>query len=212
MSARCFPRWPSAPLWRKFAPLMRVRLVSFDALPILSWPGTSSFGQVFNPSWVGGTKPGLLVRTQNCTPLVGKCVRCSGNGSAASVLTFSAQQHNRKGGSPTYAPLTRASVVFGPHDTTDDLGTEDPRVTFDASSGTFYMFYTCYNSGATPHPRVTLCLATTVDPSSAIGWVRHRTLQARCERTACALQAHRMHRCVMALLASLLALNRARCC
>ena len=177
--------------------------------------GKGSFGQVFNPSWVGGTKPGLLVRTQNCTPLVGKCVRCSGNGSAASVLTFSAQQHNRKGGSPTYAPLTRASVVFGPHDTTDDLGTEDPRVTFDASSGTFYMFYTCYNSGATPHPRVTLCLATTVDPSSAIGWVRRRTLNARCTlhtHPASAPHAHRMHRCVMALLASLLALNRARCC
>ena len=177
---------------------MRVRLASFDALPILSWPGTSSFGQVFNPSWVGGTKPGLLVRTQNCTPLVGKCVRCSGNGSAASVLTFSAQQHNRNGGPPTYAPLTRASVVFGPHDATDDLGTEDPRVTFDASSGTFYMFYTCYNSGATPHPRVTLCLATTVDPSSAIGWVRHRapnlnTLHARYERTACAPHAQVRH-------------------
>ena len=165
---------------------MRVRLVSFDALPIISWPGTSSFGQVFNPSWVGGTKPGLLVRTQNCTAVVGKCVRCSGNGSAASVLTFSAQQHNGKGGSPTYAPLTGASVVFGPHDATDDLGTEDPRVTFDASSGTFYMFYTCYNSGATPHPRVTLCLATTVDPSSAIGWVRHRTLNAHCTHAASA--------------------------
>lgn len=153
--------------------LVGVRLLSFDSEPILSWPDTSSFGQVFNPAWIGGPKPGLLLRTQNCTARVGDCVRCSGNGSAASVLTFSAQQHNWKGSPPTYAPLTGASVVFGPHGATDDLGTEDPRVTYDASSGTHYMFYTCYNSGSTPQPRVTLCLATTADPSSATGWARH---------------------------------------
>ena len=158
-----------------------VRLLSFDSEPILSWPDTSSFGQVFNPAWIGGPKPGLLLRTQNCTARVGDCVRCSGNGSAASVLTFSAQQHNWKGGPPTYAPLTGASVVFGPHGATDDLGTEDPRVTYDASSGTHYMFYTCYNSGSTPQPRVTLCLATTADPSSATGWARHRN--AHCMQT-----------------------------
>ena len=158
-----------------------VRLLSFDSEPILSWPDTSSFGQVFNPAWIGGPKPGLLIRTQNCTARVGDCVRCSGNGSAASVLTFSAQQHNWKGGPPTYAPLTGASVVFGPHGATDDLGTEDPRVTYDASSGTHYMFYTCYNSGSTPQPRVTLCLATTADPSSATGWARHRN--AHCMQT-----------------------------
>ena len=174
--------------------LALVDVLSFDSQPILSWPGTSSFGQVFNPAWVGGPKPGLLLRTQNCTARVGDCVRCSGNGSAASVLTFSAQQHNWKGGPPTYAPITRSSVVFGPHDATDDLGTEDPRVTYDASSGTHYIFYTCYNSGSTPQPHVTLCLATTADPSSAIGWARHRTLHARCMRTyaACTLHGHCM--------------------
>lgn len=168
--------------------LALVRLVSFDSQPILSWPGTSSFGQVFNPAWVGGPKPGLLLRTQNCTARVGDCVRCSGNGSAASVLTFSAQERSRKGGPPTYAPITGSSVVFGPHDATDDLGTEDPRVTYDASSGTHYMFYTCYNSGSTPQPRVTLCLATTADPSSAIGWARYRTLYAH--HTACRQMLH----------------------
>ena len=215
-----------------------VRLVSFDSQPILSWPGTSSFGQVFNPAWVSGPKPGLLLRTQNCTARVGDCVRCSGNGSAASVLTFSAQQHNRMGGPPTYAPITRSSVVFGPHDATDDLGTEDPRVTYDASSGTHYMFYTCYNTGSTPQPRVTLCLATTSDPSSAIGWARHRTLhahhcmqtyaawtlsghcmhtvctlRAHCvHTTACTLRSHCVHRCATALSASLPTPSRVRCC
>ena len=44
-----------------------------DPRPVLSaLMGNSAFGQVFNPSWVeaspdGTVKPGLLVRTQNCT-------------------------------------------------------------------------------------------------------------------------------------------------
>ena len=132
------------------------------------------------------------------------------------VLTFSVQERNRKGGPPTYAPITVSSVVFGLHDATDDLGTEDPRVTYDASSGTHYMFYTCYNSGSTPQPRVTLCLATTADPSSATGWARHRN--AHCIQTygtvhtACTLLAHCMHRCATARLVCLLTLNRVRCC
>ena len=153
-----------------------VRLISFDSQPVLSWPATSSFAQVFNPAWVSGPKPGLLLRTQNCTVRLGECAYCSGNGSRSSVLTFSAQQRGgEEDTSPTFAPVTASSVVFGPHDASDDLGTEDPRLVYDATSGTHYMFYTCYNSGSTPQPRVTLCLATTADPSSATGWARQHT-------------------------------------
>jgi len=35
------------------------------------------------------------------------------------------------------------------------------------------MYYTCYNSGTTTQDRVTMCLATARDPTSAAGWTRH---------------------------------------
>lgn len=75
-------------------------LERFDPRPVLSFvDGSSTFAQVFNPSWVQpstGTqgRQGLLVRTQNCTgpgcslPTSGKCCQCSGTGAAASVITF----------------------------------------------------------------------------------------------------------------------------
>ena len=48
---------------------------------------------------------------------------------------------------------------------------------WDAASGRYYMFYTCFNSGkAKPQPAVTLCLASNADPTQVPrnpGWVRH---------------------------------------
>jgi len=46
-------------------------------------------------------------------------------------------------------------------------------VAYNPADKLYYMYYTCFNSGATPQPRVTMCLATSADPSSASGWTRH---------------------------------------
>ena len=54
-------------------PCYRAVHTEVDPRPVLSWMGgNSAFGQVFNPSWIeaspdGSVKPGLIVRTQNCT-------------------------------------------------------------------------------------------------------------------------------------------------
>jgi hypothetical protein len=144
----------------------------FDGEPVLAYRDingkrdnmSSAFQQVFNPSWIvaseGVHHAGLLVRTQNCSAAPGQCVRCSGSGQRASVLTFSrlasldgAHDH------PVFFPVDESSVVFAPHDETDDYGTEDPRVAYDAESGTYIMYYTCYNSGKTTQPTVTMCAA-----------------------------------------------------
>lgn len=108
------------------------------------------FGQVFNPSWIDGSpdgkvKPGLIVRTQNCTvgrepplscglggngdPERGKgtpthsCCACnmrSLNDSLQkrSILTFSQLQGSDSSEikSPKFAPLTAKSIVFEPVD------------------------------------------------------------------------------------------------
>lgn len=122
-----------------------------DPTPVLSWMGgNSAFGQVFNPSWIdrspdGKVKPGLIVRTQNCTvghdpPLscglggkgdpehgkgspVHSCCACnmrSVNDSLQkrSILTFS-QLEGSDGSqtkSPKFTPLTSKSIVFEPVD------------------------------------------------------------------------------------------------
>jgi len=156
--------------------------VVFDPSPVLSFvDGSSTYGQVFNPSWVEasaatGGKAGLLVRTQNCTAQApGKCLACSGVAAAASVLTFAEllNDDNDPAATPRFQHVDRDSVVFGPHDLTDDKGTEDPRVALDAQTGLYFMMYTCYNSGQTKQDKVTLCLATSTNPTSPSTWTLH---------------------------------------
>lgn len=112
--------------------------------------GNSAFGQVFNPSWIDGSpdgkvKPGLIVRTQNCTvgyepplscglggkgdPEHGKgstnhsCCACnmrSVNDSLQkrSILTFARLEGDdgSQTKSPKFTPLTSQSIVFEPVD------------------------------------------------------------------------------------------------
>ena len=163
----------------------RVSLVGFDVSPVLSFvDGTSAFQQAFNPSWIepsAGTsgRAGLLVRSQNCSATVGgSCVHCAGKGAKASVLSFALLEKNATATQPPrFKRIDASSITFGPHDATDDQGTEDPRVAYDAVSGCYYMFYTCFNDGeAKPQPAVTLCLASTADPTRGprnVGWLRH---------------------------------------
>ena len=165
-------------------------LLSLDPSPAISFLGkTSAFAQSFNPTWVAPSAAtegasGLLVRSQNCTPAApGKCIACSGAGRFASVIAFAKLLSNDNASGiapPSFTKLDAAAIVFGPHDDTDDLGTEDPRLHLDPLTGVYYLFYTCYNSGRTlPRrriPRVTLCLATTRNPTSSSRWTRHGPL------------------------------------
>lgn len=166
--------------------MYRVSLAGLDGVPVLSYrgvdgspsTGNSAFQQVFNPSWIVASAKvphgGLLSRTQNCTAKPGQCVRCAGKGQNASVLTYArlvsgdgANDH------PVFLPVSNNSVVFAPHDMTDDLGTEDPRVVFDEASGLYIMLYTCYNSGTTHQPKITMCAATSPNPTRPDQWQRH---------------------------------------
>lgn len=152
-------------------------VLSFAPKPVLSHvDGSSAFAQAFNPSWVEaspatGGKQGLLVRSQNCSAIPGgPCVECQGTGANASVLAFS-ELRGADGPTttPSFAPVGKNDVVFGPHDDDDLRGTEDPRIAYDHATRTYYMFYTCWDQ----QKRVHLCLATTDDPTSPGGFTRH---------------------------------------
>jgi hypothetical protein len=145
----------------------------FDEKPVVSFvDGTSKFAQVFNPSWIQATegtggKSGLAIRTQNCTGcgVAGEngCCGCSGTGEKASIVTFAELLNNDNTSTPKFKLVDGSSVVFGPHDQSDVRGTEDPRIALDPKTGIFYMLYTCFGDGK---PRVTMCMATSKNPTS----------------------------------------------
>ena len=123
-------------------PCYAASLTSFDVNPVVSaLDGTSDFAQAFNPSWVvasagTGGKAGLLVRSQNCTGCDGCCM-CSGDGQKASVLAFAEllNDDNNASQAPKFKAITNATVVFAPHNASDVLGTEDPRIAYDEQTG-----------------------------------------------------------------------------
>ena len=110
----------------------------------LTYPGAtpSQWQQSFNPSFIEaspGTRGvrGLIVRSQNCSFTPGTCVRCNGgNPFVGSVMSFAAQAADGSFSPPylVYAPLPGLAA--------EDLGTEDPRVAYDAATGLYHMFYT----------------------------------------------------------------------
>lgn len=155
--------------------------------------------QVFNPSWIEASpfdssiKPGLLVRTQNCSVGYGAtgcglydphnkthgCCACNMKSDTddlqkRSILTFSPLKgsDDEKVTAPSFEHLTAESIVFEPVNqppvNPDLRGTEDPRVALDKSTGIYYMFYTCYSATA-----ASLCLASTKNPTVSTGWTRH---------------------------------------
>ena len=159
-----------------------------DPEPILAYTGVEVGPQntawqqntAFNPTWVApspatGNRSGLLVRSQNCTPTKPGCVGCSGTGQRASWLTWAELAND---GGPK--PLPRVTnfvgvdeVVFGPFDCEapgskciDAKGTEDPRLTFDPDTSTYYLLYN--GPGG-----VFLALASTKNPTKRFSWTRH---------------------------------------
>ena len=117
------------------------------------YPGNSPWPQNFNPSWVqassgtGGVE-GLIIRAQNCSFAPGICTNCNVDDKhpiapyfPGSVLLFA--QH--LGGS-VFAPpyLIFSPSADAPQDETN--GTEDPRIAFDAATGAYHLFYTCYGA------------------------------------------------------------------
>ena len=147
-----------------------VNLVSLPADPLLSYlDNTTSFPQTFNPSWVESSPgtmgvKGLLVRSQNCTFTPGKCIACNGlNPFRGSVISFAVQRND--------GSFEQPYLVFAPANAEEDMGTEDPRVKYDSTTGLYHMFYTCYSSG----PNGGLCHATTTNPTAPYPgvWIRH---------------------------------------
>jgi len=67
-----------------------------------------------------------------------------------------------------FTTITTGSVVFGPSDSYDSWGTEDPRIAFNPVDSLYYMFYTAYNGSS-----ILLSLATTANPTDPNGWTRH---------------------------------------
>jgi len=146
-----------------------VNVVSRSTNPILSFVGnTSTYQQIFNPSWVeatagSGGKSGIIARTQNCNSVVGDaCTWCGGAQDKASILTFSEQTS-----AGVFKSVDESSVVFGPSDSTDSWGTEDPRIQYNPADKLYYMFYTAYNGAD-----IQLSLATTENPTSPTGWTK----------------------------------------
>ena len=88
------------------------------------------------------------MRAQNCSSAKGVCNQCAGEGQKASVFSF-AQLQSGDGAAtkPRFRAIDASTTVLGPHDSTDNLGVEDPRILYDANNSRYIMYYTCYNSG-----------------------------------------------------------------
>lgn len=143
------------------------------------------------------------MRAQNCSSAKGVCNQCAGEGQKASVLSF-AQLQSGDGAAtnPRFRTIDASTTVLGPHDSTDNLGVEDPRILYDANNSRYIMYYTCFNSGgastkklrrtfkpsrlihtlpkARPAaasgaglPEIFMCGATATDPTKEGGWTRH---------------------------------------
>jgi predicted GH43/DUF377 family glycosyl hydrolase len=154
------------------------RVVQFNKQPVVAWDqtpgGTAAFAQVYNPTWLqasSGTsgKSGLLLRTQNCTDGCGHnittCCACDPR-KDPSYITFAELLNDDNGtNAPKFSVVTNSSIVFGPYDASTALGTEDPRIAFDATTQTYIMLYTCYGSKG-----ATLCMATSRNPLNKAAW------------------------------------------
>eukprot|EP00911_Craspedida_sp_UC1_P002798 UC1_evm4s2046 len=152
-------------------------MVQFTPDPVVAWRGsphgTAAFRQVYNPSWLvasPGThgRSGLVLRTQDlngCPQNNRTLCKCTGEYSP-SILTFAELLNDDNtttpgAPAPRFTPVTAYnSTIFGPYDASTDLGTEDPRIAYDESTGTYYMMYTCY--GKTTGAK--LCLASSRAP------------------------------------------------
>lgn len=151
----------------------QVNVTQRSGTPLISfqgdthYPGNSPWPQNFNPSWVqassgtGGVE-GLIIRAQNCSFAPGICTNCNVDQKhpiapffPGSVLLFA--QHS--GGGVFAAPyLIFSPNADSPQDETN--GTEDPRIAFDAASGVYHLFYTCFGVKGP-----ILCHATSSNPT-----------------------------------------------
>ena len=162
--------------------LYTVSITSLPAAPVISYiAGQTPWPQSFNPAFVeasAGTNGvrGLIVRSQNCTFTPGTCVHCNvpsdaPNGTfVGSVLSFAAQASDGTFATPylVYAPEPGLDAEL--------RGTEDPRLTYDPTSGLYHLFYTCYGKGAS----IALCHSTTANPTEPYPgeWTRHGAVTA----------------------------------
>jgi predicted GH43/DUF377 family glycosyl hydrolase len=98
---------------------------------------------------------------------------CHSSGSGAAVGPGDAARVVVNCTAPKFKPIDRTSVIFEPHAPSEIRGTEDPRVTYDARTGLYYLLYT---SAYHTH------LATSKNPTRADSWTRYGPI---CRTTAC---------------------------
>ena len=123
-------------------------VLTMPADPVISFlAGQTAWPQSFNPAFVEasagtGGKSGLLVRSQNCTGWTpGVCQGCNPHSPSdpvfrGSVITFAEQLADGSFAAPY--------LVFAPDPSEpEDYGTEDPRLTYDATTTLYHLFYTC---------------------------------------------------------------------
>jgi hypothetical protein len=152
-------RWLSTTLVLTCAvasPLYAINVTSLPQNPVVSYlpyPGAtpSKWQQSFNPAFIeasAGTKGvrGLLIRSQNCTFVPGKCIGCNGlHPFVGSVISFAAQAADGSFAEPYLVYAPQPGLVA------EEQGTEDPRVAYDSTTGLYHMFYTVGLGRGRPH-------------------------------------------------------------
>jgi len=133
-------------------------------VPIISSQnhGQSTFLFNYNTAYV----PMYDTSKQLSHALLVRCQNQTAGTLGPSMFSFTAQTGHGK-----YQPITDNNIVFRPTTPEESYGTEDPRVAYQQSTGTYYMFYTAVET-ASPDLIVRLSLATTKTPSVASSWKR----------------------------------------
>lgn len=68
-----------------------------------------------------------------------------------------------------FDPITYHSVVLEPRDEKDELGIEDPRLTYDSATKTYYLMFTAVAKNSDGSASAYLSLATAENPTHASG-------------------------------------------
>jgi len=115
----------------------------------------------YNPTY--GDAGFLLIRSQNNTdPKDPFAV-------GPSVLTFSRRE------TPfTFSPINDSNIIMRPVGPAESFGVEDPRLTYDSKTTTYYMLYSAVeDNGTAVISRLALATANESDVDQESGWVRH---------------------------------------
>ena len=152
-----------------------------DAQPVISsqlpssGDGGSAFFYNYNAAWLPLFKSGLpagsalLVRVQDLAS-PGSPYQVTPSKIA---IAFEASRPSANG-TAAFSYLQASQVILQPSTASDALGTEDPRVSYAADRGSYYLFYTAVKQNPDGSASANLALApASGDPTVAEGWTQH---------------------------------------